>query len=70
MKSVKSMIAFGACAIFLFASSASAASRMHTKPLAAASAKKMHVTTKADRKAHVQKRAPQHDPQLDYPQLG
>ena len=70
MKSIKWMIAFGACAFLCFASSASAASRMHAKPLAAASSKKMHTTSKADRKAHVQKRALQHDPQLDYPQLG
>jgi hypothetical protein len=70
MKSVKWMVAFGACSIFLFAGSASAASRMHAKPLAAASAKKMHTAAKADRKAQGQKRAPHHDPQLDYPQLG
>ena len=70
MKSLKRMIGLGVCSLFLFASSASAASRMHSKPLAASSAKKMHVATKAERKAHVQKRAAQHDPQLDYPQLG
>jgi hypothetical protein len=70
MKSIKWMIAFGACALLCFASSASAASKMHATALAAAPAKKMHAASKVDRKAHGQKRAPQHDPQLDYPQLG
>jgi hypothetical protein len=67
MKSVRLMIALGACSVLLFTGNAFAA---QGKPLAVAAAKKAHATGKADRKAHGHKRAPQHDPQLDYPQLG
>lgn len=70
MKSVKLMIALSACSLLLLATAASAAPAAPSKPLAVAAAKKVHVTRKADRKIHGTKRPAQHDPQLDYPQLG
>ena len=70
MKAVKLMIALGACSLLLSAGTASAAPALHSKPLAVASAKRMHAITKASHKAQGHKGPAQHDPQLDYPQLG
>jgi len=70
MKLVKLMIAFGVWSVLLLAGTASAAPARQSKPLAGATAKKMHLTTKAERKVHGHRRPAQHDPQLDYPQLG
>jgi hypothetical protein len=70
MKVQRVMGAIGVCSLLLLARAASAAPAVHATPAALASAKKAHATAKADRKAHGSKRAPQHDAQLDYPQLG
>ncbi|HWE25682.1 MAG TPA: hypothetical protein VG496_17220 [Myxococcales bacterium] len=62
------LLVLGACSLLLVPTAASAAT-MHGKRIVA-SAKKPRAAAKVDRKAHAAKRAPQHDAQLDYPQLG
>jgi hypothetical protein len=73
MKSVRLLVATGACSLLLLASSASAAPAVHVqaKPTTVAAAHKTHA--KADpraARAHGHKRPAHHDATMDWPQLG